>query len=44
MKKDVNESKSGNVWLKIGKLFLEFVVAAVTALVTTISGQACNFW
>lgn len=31
-------------WGKILKLFLEFVVAAVTALVTTVSGQAMNLW
>jgi len=44
MKKDVNDSQPKNVWLRIGKLFLEFLVAAVTALVTTLSGQACNLW
>lgn len=31
-------------WKKILKLFVEFVIAAVTALVTTLSGQAMNVW
>lgn len=38
-----NEKKP-NVWLKIGKLFLEFVVAAVTALVASFSGSAAGLW
>lgn len=39
-----NESEKKSPWGKILKLFLEFVVAAVTALVTTVSGQAMNLW
>lgn len=40
---DTNEKKK-SAWGKVLKLFLEFVIAAVTALVTTLSGQAMNIW
>lgn len=31
-------------WGKILKLFVEFIVAALTAWATTISGNAMNLW
>lgn len=39
-----NESANPSPWKKILKLFVEFVIAAVTALLTTLSGQAMNLW
>ena len=36
--------KKENVWLKIGKLFIEFVIAAVTALATSKSASALGLF
>lgn len=41
---DSSEAVNPSPWKKILKLFVEFVIAAVTALVTTLSGQAMNVW
>lgn len=38
------EEKTPNVWWKVGKLFLEFLVAAVTALIASFSGSAMGLW
>lgn len=38
------EPGNSSPWKKILKLFVEFVIAAVTALLTTLSGQAMNLW
>lgn len=39
-----NENEKKSPWGKILKLFIEFLIAAGTALVTTLSGQAMNLW
>lgn len=39
-----NETEKKSPWGKILKLFIEFLIAAGTALVTTLSGQAMNIW
>lgn len=39
-----NDDKKSTAWKKVLKLFVEFLIAAGTALVTTLSGQAMNLW
>lgn len=39
-----NNDKKSTAWKKVFKLFVEFLIAAGTALVTTLSGQAMNLW
>lgn len=41
---DSSDEPKSSPWGKILKLFVEFVIAAVTALLTTLSGQAMNLW
>lgn len=31
-------------WGKILKLFIEFIIAALTAFITSVSGKAMNIW
>lgn len=38
------QQSSSSPWTKVLKLFLEFVVAAVTAFLTAQSGNAMGLW
>lgn len=40
----MEEKKNQSPWGKILKLFIEFVVAAVTAFATAKSGNAMGIW
>lgn len=40
----MSEEKKSSPWGKILKLFIEFLIAAVTAFATSISGQAAGLW
>ena len=43
-KENENQNEKSNPWGKILKLFIEFVVAAVTAFATAKTGNAMGIW
>lgn len=44
MSKEIKNENSSSPWGKILKLFIEFVVAAVTAFATAKTGNAMGIW
>lgn len=39
-----NDEKKKAPWGKVLKLFIEFLIAAATALLASFSGKACGLW